>query len=670
MAAPRLISKLGLCVLCSISFLPGPSAAKQSHSQWVDGSATPRKRSVTTAGAKSSSKNRWNLAPWDEGDSYSFAAPSKAVVTAAHLQLRVNFEQRVLTGSVNLQVERRDPAAERVVLDTRDLHITEITDPTSGTALDWKWGEPDRALGRPLFVHLPPGESVRVKIAYSTSANSTALAWLTPEQTAGRRKPYVFSQCQAIHCRSMVPLQDTPSVKMSYTAEITVPVGMTALMSALREGNETTGNWTTFRFRQPVPIPSYLIALAVGDLASRSLGERSNVWAEPELVDRAAHEFAETEQMLQLTETMLGPYLWGVYDLLVLPPSFPYGGMENPCLTFVTPALLVGDRSMTDVVAHEIIHSWIGNLVTNRNWEHSWLNEGFTMFLERKILGKLQGAPVMHLTASSGWKELNDTVQTIGITSPLTWLVPRLKGVDPEDAFSLIAYEKGHALLWYLEQFMDGSDQMEAFLKSYVNKHKYLAVDSGDFLSYLYEYFSKGSKDSLFAEVDWKAWFDSPGMPPYTPVFDTSLIDSCSRLRQQWVDWDETSPAPFSSADINALSTIQIIEFLSQLLEQPPLTLTKLKLMEQLYDMNARANAEIRYRWLRLCVRGRWKEQVPAVLEMVNTHGRLKYVRPLYRELYDWKEMRNRTIENYQNNKKYMMFVSVHTVAKDLNLFE
>ena len=616
------------------------------------------------------SRSNWELAPWDQGDSFSFAVPSEAVVTAAHLRLRVNFEQRVLSGSVDLSVTRRDPTARHVVLDTRDLNVSGVTETTSGSALDWSWGEWDHALGRPLTVRLPPGESARLTVTYSTSPNSTALAWLEPEQTAGRRRPYVFSQCQAIHCRSMAPLQDTPAVKMTYTAELTVPVGMTALMSALREGNETTGEWTTFRFRQPVPIPSYLIALAVGDLTSRPLGNRSSVWAEPELVDRAAHEFAETEEMLALTEAVLGPYVWGVYDLLVLPPSFPYGGMENPCLTFLTPALLAGDRSMTDVVAHEIIHSWVGNLVTNRNWEHSWLNEGITKFLERKIIGKLHGAPAMHLSASSGWKSLNDSVQTIGVASPLTWLVPRLKGVDPEDSFSTIPYEKGHTLLWYLEQLLGGSETMEAFLKSYVAKYKYQAVDSDDFRSYLVEHFSKTSKESLFVEVDWKAWFDSPGMPPYTPEFDTSLIEACNRLRQRWIEWNDTTPAPFSATDIASLSTAQIIEFLSQLLEQEPLTLTKLKLMEELYGMNARANAEIQYRWLRLCLRGRWREQVPAALQMVNLYGRLKYVRPLYRELYAWEEMRNRTIENYQDNKQYMMFVTLHTVGKDLNLIE
>ena len=633
----------------------------------IDGSrCSDRLAKVPASGHKSENQ----LLPWDEGDSYSFAVPSEAVVTAAHLSLSVDFDKKVLSGSVDLSVQRRSPAATRVVLDTRDLHITAVTNSSSGAPVAWSWGELVPAFGRPLYVELPPGDSAQISIVYSTSPNSTALAWMTPEQTAGKRHPYVYSQCQEIHCRSMVPLQDTPAVKMTYTAEVTVPAGLTALMSALSEGNETAIDFTTFRFRQPVPIPSYLIALVVGDMESRPLGNRSNVWAEPELIEEAEYEFAETEQMLELTEAMLGPYIWGMYDILVLPPSFPYGGMENPCLTYLSSVLLAGDRSLTYVVLHEIIHSWTGNLVTYRNLEHAWLNEGFTVFLERKLLGRLRGNPTRHLHASGGWKRLNETVKTLGATSPLTWLVPRLKNVDPKDALSLIRYEKGHALLWYLEQLMGEEERMEAFLKSYVMKYKLQAVDSGDFRSYLLEYFSKKAKEDTFADGDWSAWFDTPGMPPYEPTFDTSLIDACSRLRHRWVDWNGTEPAPFNASDINALSSDQIVEFLSQLLEETPLTLTKLKKMEAVYGMNVRGNAEIRYLWLRLCLLGRWKEQVPAALKIVTSYGTIRHIVPLYRELYAWEEMRNRTIDTYQLNKKSMMIISRNFVEKVLNLTE
>lgn len=607
---------------------------------------------------------------WPEGDPSSFAVPSESVVTAVHLKLSVSFDDRVLSGSADLTVERRDPAATHVVLDTRDLTITAVTDVATGAPLSWTEGEPQPALGRSLRVQLPAGSTVQVSVAYSTQPCCTALAWLAPEQTAGRKQPYVFSQCQAIHCRSMVPLQDTPAVKFTYTAEVTVPAGLTALMSGLREGSETASNSATFRFRQPVPIPSYLMAIAVGNLESRSLGERSTVWSEPEVVDKAANEFVETEKMLETAEAICGPYRWGVYDLVVLPPSFPYGGMENPCLTFVTPTLLAGDRSLADVVAHEITHSWTGNLVTNRNWEHFWLNEGFTMFVERKIHGRMHGEPARHMSAAGGWKTLKETVNTRGKEDPLTCLVPRLVGIDPDDAFSSIPYEKGHTLLWFLEQLVGGAEQFEPFLKAYIAKFQFKTLDTEDFLSYLTEFFSDKAKEGLFEKVDWSAWFSTPGMPPYEPTFDKSLTDACSQLRRRWVDWDDSQEAPFSAADLDTLSSNQIVGFLAELLEEKPLSLTKLKKMEDVYEMNARGNAEIRFRWLRLGIAGRWLEQVPAALEMVTTQGRMKYVRPLYRDLGAWKEVRERTIETYQKNKQYMMHVSAHTVGKDLKLIE
>ena len=607
---------------------------------------------------------------WPEGDPSSFAVPREFVVTAARLKLRVDFKSRVLSGVANLTVERRDEFATHLVLDTRDLDITAVTDLTTGAPLPWTRGEPHPALGRSLRVQLPACSSTEISVAYSTQPKSTALAWLAPEQTAGRSHPYVVSQCQAIHCRSMVPVQDTPAVKFTYMAEVTVPVGFAALMSGLREGVERAADSATFRFRQPVPVPAYLIAIAVGNLKSRSLGERSAVWSEPEVVDKAAHEFAETETMLKTAEAICGPYVWGVYDLLVLPPSFPYGGMENPCLTFVTPTLLAGDRSLADVVAHEITHSWTGNLVTNRNWEHFWLNEGFTTFVERKIQGRMHGEPARHMSAAGGWKELREAIRTRGEDDPLTCLVPRLEDIDPDDAYCCVPYEKGHSLLWYLEQLVGGPEKFEPFLKAYIAKFQFKTLDTENFCSFLTEFFSDEAKEGLFATVDWKAWFSTPGMPPYEPTFDTSLTDACSQLCRRWLEWDDSQEAPFSAADLDALSSNQIVEFLAQLLEEPPLTPTKLKKMEEIYGMNDRGNAEIRFRWLRLCIAGRWLEQVPAALEMVTTQGRMKFVRPLYRDLYSWEEVRERAVETYQRNKQYMMHVSAHVIGKDLKLSE
>jgi len=607
---------------------------------------------------------------WLQGDPSSHARPEEAAVTAVDLQLRVDFEKKVLHGEVELTVERRDKAARQVVLDTRDLEIATVTSVDTGAALDWQLGEEAAGgLGRPMTVQLPTGgEAVKIRIQYQTVPSCTALAWLDAAQTAGRRQPYVFSQNQAVHCRSMIPIQDTPAVKLTYTARVTVPTGLTALMSALRDGQEPTADGVTFKFRQPVPMPAYLIALAVGELESRKLGPRSHVWSEPETVDQSAYEFADTEKFLKTAESICGEYVWDQYDLLVLPPSFPFGGMENPCLTFVTPTLLAGDRSLADVVVHEITHSWTGNLVTNRNWEHFWLNEGFTMFIQRKIEGRLHGEPTRHLSAINGWKGLKEGIKTLGATNPLTNLVVQLKGIDPDDAFSVIPYEKGHTFLWFLEQMVGGAAEFEPFLKAYITKFKYAILDTEDFRTFLIDYFA--GKDGVFDKVDWDVWFNSPGMPPYEPKFDTTLADVSHALASRWVTWNpDAGPSPFTAADLEPLSSDQIVEFLGQLLQETtPLSIAKLKAMETAYGMNARNNCEVRFRWLRLGLAGRWREQVPAALKMVTEQGRMKYVRPIYRDLYAWEAVREEAIETYRKSKSAMMYVAAHGVAQDLHL--
>ncbi|GFG38329.1 hypothetical protein Cfor_10358, partial [Coptotermes formosanus] len=473
-----------------------------------------------------------------------------------------------------------------------------------------------------------------LSIFYETDVNASALQWLSPEQTAGSKHPYLFSQCQAIHCRSMFPCQDTPSVKVTYTAEITAPPELTVLMSARRIGvpTVTSTGLKLHKFEQPVPIPVYLVAIAVGFLESRKLGPRSHVWSEQQVVDKAAYEFAETEEMLLVAESICGEYVWGIYDLLVLPPSFPYGGMENPCLTFVTPTLLAGDRSLASVVAHEISHSWTGNLVTNRNFEHFWLNEGFTRFVEGKIVGKLHGEKARHLSAIGGLKDLRAAIQHLGENNPLTCLVVDLKGVSPDDAFSAIPYEKGYILLFYLEELVGGAEAFDPFLRAYINKFKYTSIDTDDFKKFLYEYFPNNSKLNL---VDWNEWLFKPGMPPVIPKYDNSLEKVCTDLRIKWMEWAATpdDACPFKPEDIKDMSSQQVKEFLAQLLEEQPLSVAKLQAMENTYNFNTVVNCEIRFRWLQLGIKGRWKEQVDRALDFVVEQGRMKYVRPLYRHL-------------------------------------
>uniref|UniRef100_A0A8C8BIQ3 Leukotriene A-4 hydrolase n=1 Tax=Otus sunia TaxID=257818 RepID=A0A8C8BIQ3_9STRI len=514
-----------------------------------------------------------------------------------------------------------------IVLDTKDLQVFKVT--VNGQDAKFGFGEKHSFKGTPLEITLPyelrRGQEAIVEISFESSPKSSALQWFSPEQTSGKKHPFLFSQCQATHCRAIFPCQDTPAVKLTYYAEISVPKELVALMSANRDGeipDPEDSSRKIYRFSQNVPIPCYLIALVVGALESRKIGPRTLVWAEKELVDKSAYEFAEAEAMLKTAEDLAGPYIWGQYDLLVLPPSFPYGGMENPCLTFVTPTLLAGDRSLSNVIAHEISHSWTGNLVTNKTWEHFWLNEGHTVYLERRIGGRLFGEQFRHFQALGGWRDLQNTINTLGDKNPVTNLIPNLNEVDPDVAYSSVPYEKGFALLFYLEQLLGGPDVFIGFLKAYIQQFAYKSIVTEDWKKFLYSYFKDKAKESDLGS--------------------------------------------FSSADLKEMSSHQLIEFLALLLLEAPLPVSHVQRMQQVYDFNAINNSEIRFRWLRLCIKSKWEEAIPLALKMATDQGRMKFTRPLFRDLYSFDKCRDLAVKTFLEHRASMHPVTSMLVGKDL----
>ena len=351
----------------------------------------------------------------DRTDRHSFARPDRVRVKAVDLDLAVDFQTKAIRGSATLTVERPDADAP-LVLDTRGLEvegITAVDGETPGKAVQFSLGKADPILGAALTVELPPG-TTRVKVSYHTTANATAVQWLDAAGTAGGKAPFLFTQSEAIHARSWIPLQDSPAVRVTYSARVKVPPGLKAVMSADRLDSDTPD---TFRFAMREPVAPYLIALAVGDLAFRPMSPRTGVWAEPAVVDKAAKEFADTEAMVKAAEARYGPYRWGRYDILVLPPSFPFGGMENPKLTFATPTVIAGDRSLVSLVAHELAHSWSGNLVTNATWRDFWLNEGFTTYIERRIIEDVFGPRRAAMERALGVLELEEPNLLNGIAS-------------------------------------------------------------------------------------------------------------------------------------------------------------------------------------------------------------------------------------------------------------
>jgi aminopeptidase N len=560
----------------------------------------------------------------DARDIHSFARPEEARVTNVDLDLRADFAAKRLAGTAALDVQAA-PGARRIVLDTKDLTIQAVTN-AAGAPLQWTLGTADSILGRPLEVTLPQGTR-RIMVRYQTWPTAGALQWLTPAQTAGKRHPYLFSQGQAILTRSWIPTQDSPGIRQTYSARITVPSELRAVMSAemLTPEGEAAEGGRAFRFRLDKPVPPYLIALAVGDLAFRSLGPRTGVYTEPSMLERSANELADVEKMVAAAEGLYGPYRWGRYDLLVLPPSFPFGGMENPRLTFATPTILAGDRSLVSLVAHELAHSWSGNLVTNATWADFWLNEGFTTYFENRIMEALYGPERAAMLASLGWQELQDEVAAVGgPASPDSRLHLDLAGRDPDAGMTNIAYEKGAAFLRTIEQAV-GRARWDAYLRSYFDRNAFKPMTTAGFLADLRANLIRGDAE-LERRIDVERWAYQPGIPQNAVVPQSNAFARVASQAQSFADGTGAS-----HLQTRGWTTQEWQHFLGALPKQ--LTAAQLADLDRAFGLSRQGNAEILFAWLQLAVRNRYQPAIPALDQFLTSQGRRKFVRPLYAEL-------------------------------------
>lgn len=535
-----------------------------------------------------------------------------------HLRLRVDFDRKVLEGEATLIFP--EPVEGPLDLDTKGLAIHRAHVTANMTKVPFELGPEDPILGRRLRLNLPAG-TLGVTVAYETSPEAIGLQWLAPEQTEGKRKPFLFSQCQAIHARTLMPCQDCAVARVAYDAEITVPAGLTAVMSAGPDGDHPAGSgWHTFRFKMPQPIPSYLLALAVGELEGRDVSPRVRVWAEPATVEKAAWEFAETESFIQKAEGLFGPYDWDRYDMLVLPPSFPYGGMENPRMTFLTPTLLAGDRSLVDVVAHELAHSWTGNLVTNATAEHFWLNEGFTVWAERRILRALKGEEAAALSWALGQKSLDESLDRFKDQPELTKLRTHLEGVDPDDAFSSIPYEKGARLVVSLERAV-GEAAFDGFIQAYMKHFRFQSITTEQFCA-----FAEAQFPGVLAKVKADAWLHEPGIPADAPRFASPKLEALTALG---AGWDAAKRA--SAEELKALTPTELLILLQNL--PRPLPEPECAWLEAQLGLTARGNFEILVEWLCIAAASGFAPTFPRIREVLAAVGRMKYVRPLYKAL-------------------------------------
>jgi aminopeptidase N len=554
-------------------------------------------------------------------DPHSHARPDEIAVRHLSLDLDVDLEARRLTGTATLDLERREPDATRLVLDTWRLDVQRVT--AGDGELAFELGDHDDVLGSALSIEVgDSAQAGQVVVHYATSPEARALQWLTPEQTASG-KPFLFSQNQPILARSWIPCQDSPAVRMTYDATVRVRADLLAVMSAENPVERTDG---TYRFVMPQPVPAYLVALAVGDLEFRPLGERAGVYAEPSVVDGAAWEFADTEAMMAAAEGLYGDYRWGRYDVLVLPPSFPYGGMENPRLTFATPTVIAGDRSLVSLIAHELAHSWSGNLVTSSTWNDIWLNEGFTTYFERRIDEEIYGAAYADMHWRLGRDDLDRGIRDE--TPRDTWLEFDLAGRDPDDGPSKIAYEKGSLFLRLLEETA-GRERFDAFLRAYFDRFAFTSMDTATFLDVLRSQLltpTGVSEDDLQLE----AWVHGPGIPSNAPSFAPDAFDAVDRQVAALLG----GAAP-DSLDTDGWVSQQWVHFIRAL----PVDLDHavLRSLDEAFGLSAGSNIENATAWLELAIASGLAEESPAVDQAVerflSRHGRALYIRRVYAAL-------------------------------------
>jgi aminopeptidase N len=554
-------------------------------------------------------------------DTASYARPLEARVHHVALDLNVDFEAKRIGGTATLDIDRK-PDAKQIVLDDKGLEIESIAD-GAGQPLQWKVGAADPKLGSPLAVTLGP-DTKRLVIKYKSAPDAGALQWLTPEQTAGKKKPYLFSQGQAIENRTWIPTQDSPGIRQTWEATIHVPAGLTAVMSAPKAAEPITqGGESVFSYRMDHSVAPYMIAIGVGDLAFKSLGPRTGVWTEPVMLDRAAKELEDTEKMVEAAEKLYGPYRWGRYDLLVLPPAFPYGGMENPTLTFLTPTFIAGDKSLVSLVAHELAHSWSGNLVTNATWADSWLNEGVTSYFENRIMEALYGPRRARQEAALSFDEIEKAFAEEGRNAPITRLnLPPAQAV-PDGGTSGVIYDKGAVFLRTMEKIV-GREKWDAYLRSYFDRHAFQPMTSALFLADMRANLVNGDK-ALEQKLQLDDWVYKPGLPSNVVRPDPAAF---AEVDQAVKTFASGGPVP---AAFGSWTTAEKMRFLNKLPRKMPTA--RLEELNRRLKLNEVGNYEVMFSWLDLAIRNRFDPAVPALERFLTTQGRRRFVRPLIETL-------------------------------------
>ncbi len=559
-------------------------------------------------------------------DYHSYANTRDFVTEHLALDLKVDFARRMLEGSSELRLKRLKADARELVLDTRDLDIAAV-EAAAGqgtwTAASFKLDARDAILGSALRIELP-ADADRVRIRYTTRPEASGLQWVTPEQTAGKKHPFLYTQSQAIHARSWIPLQDTPLVRSSYAARIRIPgnKNLLAVMSANNRPETRRDGDYSFRMRQPVP--SYLIALAVGDLRFRPMGPRTGIYAEPSMARAAAREFEDTEKMLEVCEKLFGPYRWDRYDLLVLPPSFPYGGMENPRLTFLTPTSVVGDKSGVALIAHELAHSWSGNLVTNATWRDFWLNEGTTTYLTYRVMDEVFGQRRGDMERVLGQQDLVEAFAEAKQPSEKALAFDQ-RGRDPDEVFSSIPYQRGQLFLSYLEEKF-GRTRFDAFLRGWFDAHAFQSKTSEDFVAYL-DAQLLASAPGVVSRAKVDEWVYAPELPADAVYAQSDAFSKVDAQRSTWLE----GRLPVAKLRTAEWSPHEWQQFLDNM----PASATPQQIAEldRRFKLTGSKDSYIAMSWFRVAIRHGHAPAYPALEKFLLRVGRMRFINPLYREL-------------------------------------
>lgn len=552
-------------------------------------------------------------------DEHSYSKPELAVVKHLDLDIKVDFDTQTISGKASWTIDNKSKGNE-IIFDENTLNITKVTLGDDEKETKFELGKDTEFHGKPLHITIAPN-TTKVNIYYNTTKDAVALQWLKPEQTADKKKPFVFSQGESVWSRTWIPCQDSPGIRFTYNAKVTVPKDLLAVMSAVNpQKKNDTGVYT---FKQNKAIPSYLMAIAVGDIEFQAIDNRTGVYAEPSMLKKSAWEFAELGKMVVAAEKLYGPYRWGRYDVLVLPPSFPYGGMENPNLTFLTPGVIAGDRSLTSLLAHELGHSWSGNLVTNATWDDIWLNEGFTTYVEHRIGEAIFGKKEFEMQNVITNKELTDNVAEYGDTSPDTRLKVSLTGRNPDEGISMIPYVKGYAFLRVIENAV-GREKFDPFIKNYFDSHAFQSITTEDFIKYINENLIKSDK-ALADKIQLDNWIYKPGIPSNILPVSSADFDAIDAIQKSW---RKTGVAGLSKKITTTAEKQHFIDHLPT-----DITAKEMEAIDKEFNFTKGGNFIIKRQWFVQAIRHQYKAANPAIEQFLIGSSRTGSIMMLYKEM-------------------------------------